>query len=52
MLATALSRNLKRTLINTMGQYCLIDSTPSTLGIRDKMPKFSLEMSIVPKANH
>jgi hypothetical protein len=50
-MAYALEINLNITLIEAIGWNYLIESAPGTLGIRDKTPKLSLEMSSLPREN-
>jgi hypothetical protein len=51
LIAYAFATILKMTLIRAIGRYYLILFAPGTFGMRDKIPKFSLAISTVPKAN-
>jgi hypothetical protein len=48
--AYAFETILKITLIRAIGQNNLIESALGTLGMRDKIPKFILEISSIPIA--
>ena len=48
LVAKAFETILKITLIRAIGLYWEIDSAPGIFGIRERMPKFSLAMSMRP----
>jgi hypothetical protein len=50
LIAYPLEINLNITLIRAIGQNCLLLSIRKTFGISDRTPKFSWEMSTIPKA--